>query len=564
MKASTVLVSSMCLSDLSSREKHELFFNETYTRVNIEHDRKVKDMKFLSLFNKPLLKTKIKSAQVNKQEMIIGYFLAPFLALISNAIFGSYLNRYYSDIIGWTDATKFGVFSALLPMLSVILVIAGNVLIGRLIDKTKTPAGKARPYLILAAPLLIITMALLFSNPINSSPTIQMIWIAISYNLYYALAYPIYYASHSAMVGLSTRDSSKRGLLSTMSNASAVAAVGIGASMIVPFFMMSFLFAESTPGVLDVAQSFANWRILMIALCAITFLAVLAEYFFTRERITEEITHEEHLKAEKISTKQQIKACVSNKYWWIIILYFLLFQMGGLVKNGSMVYYSRWMFDSVTDEASAGQVMALIGLIGGIPTAIGMLLAWPIANKLGKRKAIYLGLIISVIGGAVSFINVNSVLIVSIGIVLKGIGSIPAMYVTLALLSDVLDHMEAKNKFRSDGFTMAIYGSIMVGLLGLGNGLINALLSATGYDPLATTQSAGVQMVLVICFLGLELVLYAVIVILFQFMNVEKHLKKDQETIKAYQKQKVLASGGEWIDPEERLKMEQEAEEEEL
>lgn len=519
-------------------------------------------MKLLSMFNKPLFKTRVKTAKVGIKEMAIGYFLAPFLALVSNAIFGSYLNRYYSDVIGWTDQTTFGVFSALLPMLSVIFVIAGNLLIGRLIDRTKTSAGKARPYLFLAAPLLVITMALLFSNPMNSSPTIQMIWIAVSYNLYYALAYPIYYAAHSAMVGLSTRDSSKRGLLSTLSNASAVAAVGIGASMIIPFFMMSFLFAESN-GVLDVAQSYTNWRILMIVLCGVTFLAALAEYFFTRERVTEE-THNIALAEEKTSISQQVKAVISNKYWWIIMLYFLLFQLGGLVKNGSMVYYSRWMFDSVTDEASAGQVMALIGLIGGIPTAIGMLLAWPIANKLGKRKAIYLGLIISVVGGAVSFINIHSVMMVCIGIVLKGIGSIPAMYVSLALLSDVLDHLEAKNGFRSDGFTMSIYGSIMVGLLGLGNGIINALLSVTGYNPLATTQSAGVQTVLAICFLGLELVLFVVIVVLFQFMHVEKHLKEDQETIKEYQKQRVLAAGGEWIDPEERLRMEQEAEESEL
>jgi glycoside/pentoside/hexuronide:cation symporter, GPH family len=519
-------------------------------------------MKLLNVFNKKGFRTRIKNAKVSQKEMIIGYFLAPFLALISNAIFGSYLNRYYSDVIGWTDRTKFGVFSALLPMLSVILVIAGNIFVGRMIDKTKTSAGKARPYLFIAAPLLVITMALLFSNPINSAPSIQMIWIAVSYNLYYALAYPIYYTAHSAMVGLSTRDTSKRGLLSTLSNASAVAAVGIGASMIIPFFLQSFLFAE-TNGVLDIAQSYSNWRVLMIALCGITFLASIAEYFFTRERVTEE-TQQIDATEEKVSTKQQIKACVSNKYWWIIIVYFLLFQLGGLVKNGSMTYYSRWMFDSVTDEASAGQVMGLIGLIGGIPTAIGMILAWPIAHKLGKRKAIYLGLIISVIGGAVSFIDIHSVLIVSIGIVLKGIGSIPAMYVTLALLSDVLDHLEAKNGFRSDGFTMAIYGSIMVGLMGLGNGIINALLSITGYNPLAATQTSGVQTVLAICFLGGELILYTIIIGLFQFMDVEKHVKKDQETIKELQKQKVLAAGGIWVDPEERMRLEQEAGEQAL
>lgn len=73
-------------------------------------------------------------------------------------------------------------------------------------------------------------------------------------------------------------------------------------------------------------------------------------------------------------------------------------------------------------------------------------------------------------GGLVSFIDVHNLYIVCAGVVLKGIGSIPAMYVTLALLSDVLDHLEAKNGFRSDGFTMSVYGAIMVGLSGLGNG----------------------------------------------------------------------------------------------
>ncbi len=498
-------------------------------------------MKLNKIFDHPILKSKIKSNNVSKKEMMLGYFLAPFMAMISNAIFGSYLNRYFSDVIGWTDATKFGVFSAVLPMLSVLLVIAGNLLIGHFIDKTRTPAGKARPYLFLAAPILVITIALLFSNPINSSPIVQMIWIAVSYNLYYALAYPLFFTSHSAMVGLSTRDGKKRGLLATLSNASMIAAVGLGANILIPILLQSFLFSE-TNGVLDITQSYQNWRILMIVLCAVTFVAVLVEYFFTRERVTEE-TYELDTSEHKISIGQQIKACITNKYWWIIILYFFLFQLGGLIKNGSMSYYSRWMFDSVTDEASAGAVMSMIGLIGGIPTAIGMLIAWPIANKLGKRRAIVLGLIISVIGGAVSFIDVNNVMIVSAGIVLKGIGSIPAMYVTLALLSDVLDHMEAKNKFRSDGFTMAVYSSIMIGLLGLGNGIINAMLSATGYNPTASIQNAGVQTVLAMCFLGGELILYTIIIILFQFMHVEKHIKNDQKKIKSYHNEKAIVAG---------------------
>ena len=63
--------------------------------------------------------------------------------------------------------------------------------------------------------------------------------------------------------------------------------------------------------------------------------------------------------------------------------------------------------------------MGTLGLIGGLPTAIGMVLAWPIADKLGKQRAVTLGLAVSVVGGLVSFINVHSFTIVCAGVILK-------------------------------------------------------------------------------------------------------------------------------------------------
>ena len=88
-------------------------------------------MKFDKLFDNPALKTRITSSNVKLQEMLIGYFLAPMCAMLANSIFGAYLSRYYSDVLGWT---KFGAFAALLPIVSVALVVAGNLMIGRWID----------------------------------------------------------------------------------------------------------------------------------------------------------------------------------------------------------------------------------------------------------------------------------------------------------------------------------------------------------------------------------------------------------------------------------------------
>ena len=511
--------------------------------------------KLQRFFDSSLVATRVTSADVKIPEAALGYLVGPFLAFISNAIFGSYLNRYYSDVLGWTDVQRFGVFSGLLPMVSVVFVIIGNLWVGRLIDNTRTSQGKARPYLLLSAPLLLVAIVFLLSDPYQASPVVQMVWIALSYNIYYSVAYPLFYASHSSFVALSTRDSKQRGLLGTFSNASMVAAVGVGASILVPVLLQSWLFVE-TDGSIDTIASYDHWRILMVALCVVTVIGILIEYYFTRERITEE-----NLKLgiveEKVPLGKQIASCVSEPYWWLIILYFVFFQFSGMLKNGSMSYYSRWMFDGVTDEASAGTVMSLLGLIGGVPTAVGMLVAWPIASKLGKRNAIVAGLAISVLGGSVSFLDVHNLTIVCAGVVLKGIGSIPAMYVTLALMSDVLDHLEAKNGFRSDGFTMSVYGSIMVGMTGLGNGIINALLVAGGYDASLAEQSGVVQAVLTGTYLGGEIVCYAIIAVLMLFLGVEKHVKADQEKIIAAQKAAVEAAGGEWVSPEERLRMEE-------
>lgn len=505
----------------------------------------------MDFFEHPFVRTKITSANVKVREMLLGYFVGPFIALISNAIFASYLNRYYTDVIGITRwAPTFAMF---MPMISVIFVIIGNLFVGRLIDRVRTPQGKVRPFMLLSAPFIVIAIILLFLAPNDGSVT-TLIWIAVSYNLYYAVAYPLYYTSHSSMVALSTRNSKHRGMLATFSNAAGVAAVGIGASIVFPLFQ-GMLFVTKD-GAVDKVASYGAWKSFMMILCVITFIGIILEYFFTRERITEE-NMKLNITEEQIPMMQQLKAVVSDKYWWLIILYFLLFQFGGLIKNGSMTYYCRWMFDAV-DEATAGGYQATLGLIGGLPTAIGMVLAWPIADRLGKQRAVVGGMALAVLGGLVSFLNVHNFVLVCAGVILKGIGSIPAMYVTLALLSDVLDHLEAKNGFRSDGFTMSVYGAIMVGLTGLGSGIINVFLGIGGYDASLAVQSGATQNALVICYLGIELICYAVIAVMLLFLNVEKHVAEDQRIIVENQKASVLAAGGTWIEPAERLRIEQE------
>ena len=87
-----------------------------------------------------LLKSRVRSANVKLPEMVLGYLIGPFGALIINAVFTSFLNRFYTDALGLS-----GTFITLLPLVSTVLVVIANIAVGIMIDKTKTKIGKARP-----------------------------------------------------------------------------------------------------------------------------------------------------------------------------------------------------------------------------------------------------------------------------------------------------------------------------------------------------------------------------------------------------------------------------------
>lgn len=495
------------------------------------------------LLEHPLFKTKITSSNVKNSESILGYLVGPFLALIINAVFTTFLNTFYTDVLGMVG-NGFGNFLSLMPLISTVFVVVGNLLMGVVIDKTKTVQGKARPYILLAAPLLLLSTVLIFSVPAVGVLG-KIIWVAISYNLYFAVAYPIYFLSHSMMVPLSTRNLKQRGGLSVITNMANIGAAGLFAAIVFPMFL-TFLGVEQ-----------GNWLFMMAILGSLAFAGALLEFYFTRERITEEPgkTETQHT---KIPLMQQLKGVVTSRYWWIIIVFYLLFQFGGSIKNLSMIYFSNYIVGTYND----GVTMPLLALLTGLPMSIGVFAVWPLANRFGKKNITVAGLLVSLIGSLLALLFPYNFVMVVIGITIKTVGSVPAVYVMMALFADVLDHLEYKNGYRSDGLSMSIFSILTVSSLGICTSIFNSLLSATGYlEPIggiAQVQPAATQAVFIGSFIGVELVTYGILAILLLLLTVEKNIKHEQEIILQRQKEQVVSRGEVWMDPLEIARLEQE------
>ena len=127
------------------------------------------------------------------------------------------------------------------------------------------------------------------------------------------------------------------------------------------------------------------------------------------------------------------------------------------------------------------------------------------------------------------------------------------MYISIALMANVLDHQEAVHGIRTDGFTMAVYGSIMVAMSGICNGIIIGLNNIV--DP---ANKEALRVLHTFLAYGVEGICYLIIALMFLFMNVEKFTNADNKAIVADQKAEVLAAGGQWVEPDVRAKQEEE------
>ncbi len=480
------------------------------------------------LFEKAALSSRVQSENVTNSEKWLGYLVGPAGAMLLSAVLASYLNVYYTDVLKLTPVWG-GMFLMLFPIISKIIDALTNVLMGQIIERTRTKAGKARPWLLLSAPLMAVTGILLFTVP-QASEKVQVIWVMLSYNLFYSFAFTIYNMSHNLMVPLSTRDTTARGSLAVFTNIATVMVSGIVVALIFPMIVMPAIGADKSA-----------WILLMSVLSILALPLTLVEYYFTKERITEETASGAE---QRIPLARQLKAAFSDREWLIFMGFFLIWNAGVMIKNIALIYYCNYVLGSYND----GITQTLVSALGGIPMGIGIFAVWPLAKKFGKRNVTMAGLLLYAAGGLICVLFPRNMVMVLVGQFVKNTGGLPCSYVMSALFADMLDHMEWKNDFRCDGLSASVQTIIVTCTTGIASGIFNFVLAKTGYvAPVfdeatkVTTgfvQSTATQNAIIFCFVGLEVITAVVCFILLGFFRAEKNIDREQAEIKARREQR--------------------------
>ncbi|MBR3354010.1 MAG: MFS transporter [Oscillospiraceae bacterium] len=394
-------------------------------------------------WNSKILQSRVRTEQLGKAEMILGYLIGPSLMfLMVSALSSTYLMQYYTDVIGIS-----GSLIVLMPIISKIAVAIMNVIFSDMINRTNTSQGRARPWLLLSGLLMPAAGIMLYMVP-KASYQIQVTWILFSYNFFFVIAYNIYSLAHNMMIPRASRDSKERDKLTLFKNVAEAMIPGSLSAVIMPFII-------SAIGVGDAARS--RWFSFMLILSIMAVPAALIEYRNTLERV--------EVEKKSVPLLKQFKDSLRYKEWVLIMLLIFLKALDGALQNNSMIYYSNWVWGQSVQAGAKYQ--ALLNVIGQFPLGLGTIAMWPLVRKYGKYRVMQIGFLVSTAGLAFMLMVRGNFPLTLAGLFVKSIGATTSM-MSVAMMSDVIEKIEKKEGVRYDslGASMnAIFMNLTVGLV---------------------------------------------------------------------------------------------------
>ena len=338
-------------------------------------------------------------------------------------------------------------------IVEVVFLIAGIVgaicelVIGMLVDRTKTKLGKVKPWVGFGAiPLAIISM-LVFVAPNTTSFGIASVWMIVIYCLYTAVSCAVESPSN-CFGALCSPNPSERG--SAISIASFLRSVGQSGGQVVIIVVGALMKA------LMGQQQFMNGvgkgvdLIISTAVCALGMIIFVMIFFANnKERVP--------YTSEKVSILESIKLVFTNKN-------LLMVSLTKLFGFGRGVYGTVSLYIAIYLLGSKGLKLALM-LPMGIGTAVGTLLVNFVLKKFSTKKTFIIFCCYGASAMAILYlvskgIGFNSTLIVPFLILnfFCGIQHGNTNVTPNIMIADCIDEMEYKTGKRQEGLAYAGYG----------------------------------------------------------------------------------------------------------
>ncbi len=167
----------------------------------------------------------------------------------------------------------------------------------------------------------------------------------------------------------------------------------------------------------------------------------------------------------------------------------------------------------------------VIGIATVVPLIIGLPFAGSIVARFGNRNSSLVGLVLVAIGSLIVFIDPSNVWVFFISIVVRMIGIIPMNAALNAMSADVVDYGEWKTGVRSDGIVFSSSSFSMKVAMGVSSAAIAWILSMSGYNGAAATQSATTISAIINSFVWIPIAMVVIMAILLFAYTLDSSIK---------------------------------------
>lgn len=417
----------------------------------------------------------------------------------------AFLMFYYTDYAG-VSALAVGT----IMMVSRIFDGVSDIIMGVIVDRTKSRFGKARPWLLRMCIPFAVSGVLLFSVPTSWAATPKLVYVFITYNLVSTVIYTAINVPYSALNALMTQDPYERSVLSIFRNLLATAG-----TLIINMCTL--------PLVEYFGDNASAWTKTFCVLGLLAVIAFLINFFGTKERVKPAASEEG--KVEDVPFATGIKALFRNKYWimmtGMLALFFLMYSVNG----GATVYYAK---DILGDR----NLVSTINGIFNVVQICSMFFIAMLVKKFGKRNVFSIGLVLNMIGILLLHFSGGAMVLIVVSSVIRGVGNACGGATMWAMVSDTIDYGEWKTGVRTEGLVnSACSFGYKIGN-GIGSALLGLILEIGGYVGEAVAQTESALLSVEICFIWIPVAVYVIGLVIMKFYHLDSEFAGILEDLK--------------------------------
>ena len=432
----------------------------------------------------------------------VGYGSGDIAGNCVYALLTAFMMIYLTDTIG----LSMGIVSTLIAASKIFDGIS-DFFFGRLIDKTKSKMGKARPWMLWAYVGCAITLVACFSIPDSWDETAQYIFFFLSYTLLNAVFFTANNIAYASLTALITKNTSER--------------VQIGS--------LRFIFAFGTKIIIEAVTIFAvtwlgggvtGWRNIAIIYAILGLITNTFSVFAVKELPEEEEENEsgERIRPEnELTFLQSFKVLLKNKYYVVICCSYILTQLYASVI-GMGTYYAKYILGNE-------EIFSTLSLAINITMVVSLTALPMVIKKLGGMYKLNIcGYALAALGrvGVMVAAYMGSLPLMLAFTAVSTIGIAPLQGDLNALIACCSEYTTLKTGYRLEGM---MYSCSSLGIKvggALGTAICGWLLDAAGYVENVAVQTAATVNMLNFLYLWMPVILCVAVGFLLVFLNVEK------------------------------------------